>query len=77
MECKCECCPNTISDYCNSGYIQTSQYKQPILQKTDKNGCWTFVCLPVKIPLFFPCFLGAVFNNCLNYTCSTNKNYLF
>lgn len=77
MDFKCQCCPNSLTDYWNSGYVQTSSYYLPENQEKDKNGIWTCLCLPIKFPLCFPCFLGAMFNSCVNSCKGTNKNYLF
>ena len=63
---KCYVCPNTLFDYTYSGYFNTD----------DDCLCTACTC-PVKFPLFFVCFLGSIINNCVNYSCSTNRNYLF
>ena len=61
----CEFCPKTMKEYIDSGYFNT-----------ENDGLCTILCLPLKIPLFFPCILGSVFNNCINCLCNTNRNYL-
>jgi hypothetical protein len=66
---QCECCLPNLSDYCNSGYIITYSV-------VPENDC-TWVCLPLKIPLFSSCFLGSLFNQSINYIRNTNTNYLF
>ena len=64
----CECCLPTIKEYCNSGYI--------ITQDSVSGDC-TLCCLPFKIPLFMPCLLGTILNQCINCMRDTNTNYLF
>ena len=70
----CNCCPANINMYCLSPYIQTNNG-----YNGDKNDwCCTCFCFPVKFTLFFPCFLGAIANDCTNELCNTmNLNYLF
>lgn len=71
-------CPNGFSDYWDSCYVQTvSGYggKQGAIE--EKNGCFTCVCFPIKFSLFFPCFLGSLFNECINCMRYTDTNYLF
>jgi hypothetical protein len=65
----CEFCLPTLKDYCNSGYIIT-------YNGIPRNDC-TLCCLPLKLPLFMPCFLGTIFNQCINCIRDTNTNYLF
>ena len=73
-------CPTDISDYCRSEYIQTTSGTG---SETNKecgcdDCCATTICLPFKFPLFLPCFIGSLFNGCINKVKSTNeKNYLF
>jgi len=71
-EYQCNVCPNTFCIYWNSGYVQT----EAINGSPDTNGCCCMLCFPVKFTLFFPCFLGSVFNNCINYMRDTDLNYL-
>jgi len=71
-------CPNGFSEYWDSCYVQTvSGYggKQKAIE--EKNGCFTCVCFPIKFTLFFPCFLGSLFNECINCMRYTDTNYLF
>ena len=68
-----ECCPSTCGEYCVSGYIITTSggvYEDDVC-------CCTFICLPCKIVMFFPCFLGASFNHLINCCRNTQTNYLF
>ena len=62
---RCDICPNHMKEYIKSGYFNT-----------ENDGLCTILCLPIKIPLFFPCILGSACNNCINYVCKTNRNYL-
>ena len=78
---RCECCPNTFCDYWKSGYIQTTQggtRDEDSCHECECDDCFcTTICLPFKFPVFFPCFLGSLFNNCINELCVSNRNYLF
>ena len=73
---QCYMCLNTFEEYYTSGYfITTCGYG-----KTDdecENCVPTTLCLPIKLPIFFTCLLGSIFNNCINYCRVTNANYLF
>ena len=73
---QCYACPETFEIYYNSGYvITTCGYG-----KTDDecDDCVpTTVCLLTKLPLFFPCLLGSIFNNIINKCRGTEHNYLF
>jgi hypothetical protein len=62
---RCDICPNTFKEYIDSGYFNT-----------ENDGLCTILCLPIKIPLFFPCILGTACNNFINCLCKTNRNYL-
>lgn len=68
---QCYFCPKTFNEYYKSGYFSTNT--------TSKEGdCFcTIVFLPCKIPLFFPCLLGSLCNNIINYCRNTESNYLF
>lgn len=72
---RCDFCPDNFQEYLESGYFKT------IDGPSDKDNCFcTTLCLPIKFPLFFPCFLGTLVNQCFNSYCcaSTNqdRNYL-
>jgi hypothetical protein len=74
------CCPTTFCDYWKSGYIQTTDGTLIQEERCDECECddcfWTTMCLPCKFPIFFPCFLGSVFNGCMNKICGSERNYL-
>lgn len=70
---QCNVCPNTFDVYWNSGYVQTEAGYGP----PQPNGFCCWLCFPLKITLFFPCCLGAICNNCINYMRDTEVNYLF
>jgi hypothetical protein len=78
---RCECCPNTFCDYWKSGYIQTTQGSVNDEDRCSEcecdDCCCTLFCFPLKFPIFFPCFLGSVFNGCMNKICGTERNYWF
>ena len=68
-----ECCPASFEEYCVSGYIITTSggvYE-------DDLCCCTLTCLPCKLVMFFPCFLGTSFNHLINCCRKTQTNYLF
>ena len=74
----CILCVNNFSEYWDSCYLQTfSGYGGRQGAIDEKNGCFCWVCFPIKFPLFFPCFLGSLFNGCINCMRDTNTNYLF
>ena len=62
---RCDICPNHMKEYIKSGYFNT-----------ENDGLCTVLCLPIKIPLFFPCILGSACNNFINCVCKTDRNYL-
>ena len=66
----CYFCPKTFKEYYESGYFITNQ------SGSEPECCCTVTFLPIKLPLFFPCLLGSIFNNMINYCCSTKANYL-
>jgi hypothetical protein len=68
---QCYMCPNTFNEYYTSGYFVT-KYSGSV-----DDCCCTVTFLPCKIPLFFPCLLGSLCNNIINYYRNTNTNYLF
>lgn len=78
---RCECCPNTFCDYWKSGYIQTTEgsvNKEDSCREFECDDCFcTVICFPFKFPVFFPCFLGSLFNEGVNKLCESNRNYLF
>ena len=68
-----DCCPSSLQEYCVSGYVITNSggvYEDDVC-------CCTLVCLPCKIVMFSPCFLGANFNHLINCCRNTETNYLF
>lgn len=82
VEDQCNCCPNNFCEFWKSGYIQTNDGHV----KNEENSCdececddcfCTTVCFPLKFSIFFPCFLGSLFNEGMNKICSSNRNYLF
>jgi hypothetical protein len=75
VEAQCNCCQNDFSTYWDSGLVQTvSGYGN---KTEEKNGVCCWLCFPLKFGLFFPCFLGALGNGCINCLRETNLNYLF
>ena len=72
-------CTKNVIDFWNSGYIQTScgTGSNEIKECGCNDCCATTLCLPLKITLFFPCFIGSLFNACINKVRSTDSNYLF
>jgi len=78
---RCECCPNTFCDYWKSGYIQTTEgfvRDEDRCRDCECDDCFcTVICFPFKFPVFFPCFLGSLFNEGINKLCGSNRNYLF
>lgn len=79
---QCNVCDNNVYDFCSSGYIQTTSGTG----NKEKDGCdeigWndcccTMICLPIKFPLFLPCCIGSMINDCINNLAFTYKNYLF
>lgn len=79
----CECCPNTFCDYWKSGYIQTTEgslKEEDSSRECECDDCFcTAVCFPFKFAVFFPCFIGSLFNEGVNNLCRSrsNRNYLF
>lgn len=75
------CCLNTFCDFWKSGYIQTTDgvvREEDRCSQCECDDCFcTTVCFPLKFPLFFTCFLGSVFNECINKICGSQRNYLF
>lgn len=71
----CYFCPNTFSEYWDSGYVQTTAgYGNP---EADKNGVCCWLCFFPKLALFWPCLFGSLANNCINCIRKTDSNYLF
>ena len=68
---QCYFCPYTFKEYYESGYFMTKQ------SGSETDCCCTVAFLPFKFPLFFPCLLGSLFNNMINYCRDTKANYLF
>ena len=72
---QCFMCLNTFEEYYTSGYfITTCGYGET--NEDCENCVPTVFCLPVKLPLFLPCLLGSIFNNCINCCRDTDANYL-
>ena len=69
---QCNFCPIDFNDYWSSGYVQTHDG-----YGNTSDCCCFCVWLPVKLVLFSPCFLGSIFNNCINWSRGTRLNYLF
>ena len=79
---QCNMCDNNVYDFCNSGYIQThdglGNSEDVQGKECNMDNCFcTVLCFPFKFTLFFPCFIGSIFNGCINKLASTNKNYIF
>ena len=73
---QCNICPETLDVYCTSSYIVTEC--KPSHNTDDCDHCIpTILCLPLKLPMCFPCLLGSVFNNSINYCRGTHTNYCF
>ena len=71
---KCDICLYSLSEHLKSGFFTTID---SLSSAQDDNCCCTLFCLPVKFPIFLPCFLGSICNSLLNKCCSTKKiNYL-
>lgn len=69
----CYFCPYTFSEYWYSGYVQTIDGPHD----KEPNGFCCWLCFIPKFGLFFPCFLGSLFNSCINCSRDTDVNYLF
>ena len=72
-------CTKNVIDFWKSDYIQTSCGTGSIDESKDCgcDDCFTTTCcLPFKLTLFFPCFIGSLFNTCINKVKSTDSNYL-
>ena len=67
---QCYFCPRYFKEYYESGYFITKQLG------SEPECCCTVAFLPFKLPLFFPCLLGSLFNNMINYCRDTESNYL-
>jgi len=75
----CDVCTKNVTAYWNSGYIQTQCGTGNVEDSKDcgcDDCCATTLCFPLKIILFSPCFIGALFNGCINKIRATDKNYL-
>jgi hypothetical protein len=73
---QCYFCPETFEIYYKSGYFVTNDGLSRTGEPCEDWFC-TIICLPTKIPIFFPCLLGSLLNNFINYCRDTNDNYLF
>ena len=72
-------CTKNVIEFWNSGYIQTQCGTGNVEDSKDcgcDDCCATTLCFPLKIILFSPCFIGALFNGCINKIRATDKNYL-
>ena len=78
---QCYICPYTLSEYWNSGYIQTNGGDGDANERCGKDECsiCCVICFPLKFTLFFSCLLGASFNHCIDCIRCSNveHNYLF
>lgn len=75
---QCYVCPETFEIYYNSGYFVTTDSLSKTGEPCEDCLC-TILCLPTKLPLFFPCLLGSIFNNVINVCRNTTTiphNYL-
>ena len=73
---RCDFCPNDFCEYWYSGYVQTvAGYGN---REEDLNGVCCWLCFPVKLPMFFSCFIGSLVNDGLNRCCAApiKRNYL-
>jgi hypothetical protein len=73
---RCDFCPNDFCEYWYSGYVQTvAGYGN---KEEDLNGVCCWLCFPVKLPMFFSCFIGSLVNDGLNRCCAApiKRNYL-
>jgi hypothetical protein len=73
---RCDFCPESLAVHLESGYFKT------IDGPDEGDNCFcTVLCLPMKFPLFLPCFLGSIFNDALNKWCcafsNQDRNYIF
>ena len=73
---QCYVCPETFEIYYNSGYFITTDGGSQTGEECENCLCTAF-CLPLKLPMFFSCLLGSLFNNSINYCRNTESNYLF
>jgi hypothetical protein len=72
---QCYMCPETFETYYTSGYVITTDGSSRTGEDCEDCLCTT-LCLPIKLSLFFPCLVGSLFNNSINYCRNTNTNYL-
>ncbi len=77
-----ECCFPSLSNYCETALVTDTEQvfgKMPSGQNSDPccNVCLCIGCMPLRFVFTFPCFFGAIFNNCINLCTKKNKNYLF
>ena len=75
-------CYNNVYDFCSLSCIQTKSGTGSIQEGGCEELGWddccsTMCCLPLKLPILLPWFIGSMFNECINKMASTNKNYLF
>ena len=74
-------CTKNVIDFWNSGAIQThcgiGHTYEDNYRECGCDDCFaTTLCLPFKIPFVWPCFIGSLFNACVNKVRSTDSNYL-
>uniref|UniRef100_A0A6C0HFM1 Uncharacterized protein n=1 Tax=viral metagenome TaxID=1070528 RepID=A0A6C0HFM1_9ZZZZ len=79
---QCNVCYNNVYDFCSLSCIQTKSGTGSIQEGGCEELGWddccsTMCCLPLKLPILLPWFIGSMFNECINKMASTNKNYLF
>ena len=72
---QCYMCPETFEIYYTSGYVITTAGYGKTDEECDNCLCTT-LCLPFKIALFWPCLLGSIVNNSINWCRDTSMNYL-
>ena len=81
VEEQCNFCPKNFCEFWKSGYIQTREggvKEENVCRECECDDCfYTTICFPCKFPLFFPCFIGSVFNEGINKLCGNKRNYLF
>ena len=72
VESRYYCCHVGIKSYCDSSLVITIDD-----MNNDNDFCCTILCLPIKIPMFFPCCICSFVNSIINCSRGTSSNYLF
>ena len=71
-------CLKNFSEYLSSPYFITEYCARPSDDENDK-CCTIFMtllcCIPKQVTCF-PCLVGSLINQCLNYVKKTDQNYL-